>query len=388
MRRLLLWSLVLGLVGCGGEPTPDAGFDAGPSEDGGSDAGFDGGRPDAGFDAGPSDAGFDAGPSDAGSDAGPFDAGPVMSVLFPPRDFRCTTGAPEPCPTTLPLRTDAERTIDVTPEMAPGTYTFAIRTWSAPEPSFAGTAAGFNLDGLDSGGGSVAVDADCEEVSQDFTSVRDPGHEGIDNAFASLIPTVELLLDASTCPMMMSEGCLDATLAARIADGSFLILVELTDVDGFTYDDDVGVALYAGAVPGGGAPMLAADGRLAPGQTFDTAGTLVATTRGDIFEGRLRVAFGPSLTLPMGADLLVPSRLDGAELRATVDATGLALGVVGGTTEVDLLVAQAVAIMPDIEPTVRSVLEAVADVEPTADPAICARVSSGYFFDAVSASRR
>lgn len=385
MRPLLAWSLTLWLAGCGGDslsdagdPGSDAGFDAGPGDDGGFDAGFD---------AGPSDAGFDGG-FDAGFDAGPFDGGPSMSVLFPPRDFRCAVGDPAPCPTTVPLQTDAERTIDVTPEMPAGTYTFVIRTWSAPEPSFAGTAAGFNLDALDSGDGSTALDADCEEFNQDYASLRDPGHEGVDNAFASLIPTVESLLDAASCPGMTTDGCLDATVAAQIADGSFLILVELTDVDGNTNDDDVGVTLYAGAVPGGGAPALAADGRLAPGQTFDTTGTLATTTRGDIFEGRLRVHFGGSVTLPTTAAMLAPLRLDFPELRATVDGTGLALGVVGATTDVDFLVAEAEAMMPGIGPTVRSVLESVADVEPTADPAVCSRLSSGYLFDAVPAVRR
>ncbi|MCB9593852.1 MAG: hypothetical protein H6719_14050 [Sandaracinaceae bacterium] len=379
-RRLVVFAFATLLLGaCGGDGSPDAGFDASPDVDAG-------GPPDAGFDAG-ADAGSDAGPLDAGSDAGALDAGGATTT-FPPRDLRCMAGTTPPCATTEPTRSDAERTVVVPRDMAPGTYTYVIRTWSMPEASFAGTAAGFNLDGLDSGSGSTALDANCEELGLDYHSLRDPSHVGIDNAMSSLVTTIEGLLDAATCPGMVVDGCLDATFARGIAEGTFLVLLELTGVESFEHDDDVQVALYVGAVPGGGAPTLEADGRIAAGQAFDTVRELTPPTTGDIFEGRLRVRWPDTLVLPGSAGVLLPLQLDAPELRGTVDATQIGLGVVGASTEVDFLVAQAEAAMPGIGGTVRSVLESIADFEPTTDPFICARVSSGYFFDAVSASRR
>lgn len=368
----------------------DAGSDAGPMTR--PDAGpapLDAGGSDAGFDAGLGDAGFDAGPGDAGFDAGPFDGGLSMSVTFPPRDFRCTIGATRPCVTDQNVRTEPERTVDVTRDMPARTYTYAIASWTIPEASVAGTAAGFNVDSLDSGEGSAEADANCEEYYSDFRSLRDPGHEGIDNALEGLVPTIEALLDPASCPSGSAAGCLDDLLAEAIADGSFLVLVEITGVDSFTYDEAVTVTLYEGIVSGGGAPMVDGSGQLAPGQTFDTGATLVGPTPADIFDGRLRVRFPGRLTLPMTASLLLPLQLDSPEVRATASPTTLDLGVVGATTEVDTFVAQAALVMPGIEETVRSVLENVADVDPSvADPYICERLSSGYFFEAVSASRR
>jgi len=381
-----LLALALGAAACGGEDPSgaDAGSDAGPSL---PDAGtFDAGGRDAGSDGGAGDAGLDAA---TGSDAGPFfDGGASMEVTFPPRDLRCATGAMPVCVTDVSLRTEAERTVTVPRDMPPGTYTYVVSRWSIPEPGFTATAAGYNLDSLNSGAGSTALDATCEELVEDYTSLRDPGHVGVDNALGGLVPTVEALLDPATCPSMDTDGCLDASLARAIADGDLLLLVELSGVDSFTHDEAVQVTVYEGAVPGGGAPAVDGSGRLAPGQTFDTASTLIGPMSGDIFDGRLRVRFAGPLELPMTTSLLVPLRLDAPELRATVSPTTLDLGNVGATTTVDFLVAQAAAVMPDIEETVRAVLENVADIDPSPDPAVCERVSSGYFFDAVSASRR
>lgn len=382
MPRLLglLTCAALLFTGCGDDPAADAGEPDATTADGGPDAGFD-----AGLDAGEDreDAGFDAGPGDAGR----FDGGPPERTRFPPRDFRCPAGASRPCRTDVPLTTDDERTVEVARDMPSATYSFVIRTWSMPRPSFAGTVAGFNLDGLDSGGGSSAPAATCEEIAPDYDSLRDPGHEGVDNAFSELIGPVEDLLDPDACPGMTTMGCLDARLAARVADGSFLILVELTGVDSFAYDSSVDVTLHEVTVDGGGPPRLDGDGRLTSGQTFASVRTLGAAT-GDVFDGRLRVVFGTRVELPASAALLVPIELDGMELRATVRADELRLGAVGATTEVESIVAQARAMDPGLEATIRAVLHEVADVSPTSDPTICARVSSGYSFDAVSASLR
>ena len=55
------------------------------------------------------------------------------------------------------------------------------------------------------------------------------------------------------------------------------------------FDESVQVAIYRGAVSGGGEPVVASDGTLASGQTFDTLEMLAPPTDGDVFAGRLRV---------------------------------------------------------------------------------------------------
>ncbi|MBX3270183.1 MAG: hypothetical protein KF729_07970 [Sandaracinaceae bacterium] len=394
-RALALLSLLaLSSAGCDGESPTDGGVarDAGEDRDGGGtlDAGSDAGPPsmDAGErDAGERDAGEDdAGEDDAGADAASSDAG-LAGTTFPPRDFRCAAGATPPCATSVPLLDDAARTVELTRDMTPATYTFVISAWAAPAPSFAGAAAGFDLDGLDSGGGAAAG-ATCEELAADYTSLRDPGHVGVDNALLGLVGLIESLMDPASCPGGVTAGCLDATYAASIARGELLLLVEVSGVDSLTYDEAVDVALYLGAVPGGGAPALGGDGRLAPGQRFDTVATLAAAAPGDVFDGRLRVRFPGTVSLPSVGMLLVPLVLDGLELRANLTTAGLALGVAGATTEVEAIVTQAEALMPGIGATVRSVLHTVSDVAPmAADPQVCDRLSSGYFWDAVPASR-
>ncbi|HJL14331.1 MAG TPA: hypothetical protein RMH99_01675 [Sandaracinaceae bacterium LLY-WYZ-13_1] len=430
---ILVFGTLALLAGCGGgNDHADAGLDAGPTMDAtpGEDAG---GERDAGEDAGSIDASavVDAGPptdggpdddaggsaadaalSDAGAfdattpldadlpDAGPradggplpfdaswFDGGGPTTHTFPPRDFVCA-GSPL-CATTVPLRSVADRTVTVTRDLPSVTLTSVVQILEVPEES-SGAAVGFNLDALDSGAGSTAPSADCEEFNQDFTSVSEPGHVGVDNTFQSLVPTVEGLLDASDCPGGTTVGCVDAQVAAQIASGELLLIVEVTGVDSLLHDPEVQVSIHLGSVPGGGVPLLDASGLLAAGQSFDAVATVAGPVTGDIFHGRLRAELG-TLMLPAATGTMLslfPGQLDRAELRADVGPSGLTRGNLGGSTPVEWYVTEVSRIMPGIEATVRSVLESVADVTPTAaDPAICADVSSGMRLATVSAVR-
>jgi hypothetical protein len=372
------------LAACGSESHDvDAGEDAGPGLDasspdaGGSDAG--------GSDAGGSDAGLDAA-ADGAVDAS-VDAGPFALFTFPPRDFVCSSSL-SPCVTDTPRTSDAERTIAVRRDVPRVTHTYVLHRMAVPEATTgaAPQAAGFNLDGLDSGDGSISSSANCEEYNPDYASLRDPGHIGVDNALQSLVPTIESLLDSATCPGGTTDGCLDATIAEQIASGTLLLLVEITGLDSYAYDTEVDVTIYLGAVPGGGLPLLDGSGLIAPGQTFDTVSTLATSARADIFDGRLQVRWA-TLTLPMDPGLLLPSRLERVEMRANVTADALAFGQMGGTAPIDDFVARAEAIMPGIGPTVRSVMEAISDVTVTSDPVVCADVSAGLTFEAVAATR-
>lgn len=395
MKKTIMVVLALLSVACGedsGDPGLDAGADAGSALDGSALDGsaldgtvldgsvldgtvLDGSGPDGSV---LEDAGGDGGVLVDGSIP---DGGSSGGTVFPPRDFVCTAGAPTPCPTTVPLRSAAERTVTVTADMPSTTLTYVVHVLGMPSESPGAAAAGFNLDGMDSGLGSDSPSADCAEYATDYASTVDVGHLGVDNAISSLVPTIESLLDSEGCP---PEGCVDGALAASIADGSLLLLIEIAGVESLVHDADVTVTLYAGAVPGGGPPLLDA-GRLAAGQTFTTASMIGAPTSGDIFHGRLRVRPG-SVVLPStsagGLPLITP--LDRAELRADVTLTGLSRGHLGGTTPVSWYVA---ATDPDLADSVRSILEAFADITPGADPMVCADVSSGFTLSAVPANR-
>ena len=252
----------------------------------------------------------------------------------------------------------------------PVTHTYVISTISIPEAT--GTmAAGFNLDGMVSTGEGTT----CVDLSPDYTSTNDM-EEGTDNGLASLLPTLAMLVG----------GPLDETLQAQIVDGSFLLLMEVSDINGFNNDDSVMVQLYIGSVPGGGAPMIAG-ATLAPGQAFD--GMAIGTPQtGSITGGRLTVAT-PLLTLAIDTgDFMIDLPIRTAQIRADISATGLGNGAIGGSLRVEDIATAAEMIMPFLGYTVRGGLGGVADRQPqAADPTTCDALSVGILFNAVSATR-
>ncbi len=385
MRGTIVIALALAAACGGGEGSADGGRDAGPRADAGRDAGvgpldsgaMDGGAVDGGLDASTevdASAWFDGAIPDGG-----------VAHTFPPRDFVCESGAPTPCETTNPLRSAAERTVVVTSDMPRTTLTYVIDVLQIPEES-GGVAPGFNLDGLDSGGGSTAATATCEEFASDFTSALDPGHVGVDNIFALLVPTVESLLDPALCGGS-TAGCVDRSIAQAIASGSLLLLVEIRGVDSVVNDPDVTVGLYLGAVPGGGVPILDASGRLAPGQTFATVSSVGVPVRSDIFLGRVRVRPG-TITLPMSTTgIPLPNVIANAELRADVALDALSNGHLGGSTPSSWFVEEAERLRPGSGSTVGPIVSAYADIEQTTDPLVCADLSSGLVLSAVRAVR-
>ncbi|MCB9595940.1 MAG: hypothetical protein H6719_24685 [Sandaracinaceae bacterium] len=317
------------------------------------------------------------------------------TFTFPARDENCAAGAAPPCMTDTPANTDAARTIELPEGFADRTLTYVIGTVALPEatpdPDGDGPqrsqAAGFNVDGLDSGNGSTDIEANCEEFNQDFISVTDSSHVGVDNALQGLVGTIEGLLDAADCPGMMTAGCLDATLQRQILEGSLILMVEVSGVNDFMYDSNVMVQMHLGEVPGGGMPTEGSGGGLAGGQTFTSTMTLGAPVQGDIFAGRLRVAT-PSLPLSiMAGDFNLTLMITQAQVRFNITETAMTNGSIGGVVTVDAIVEAASAIMPGIEDTVRTVVESVADVTPSsADPAVCDAVSLGLTFSGVDAT--
>jgi len=219
-------------------------------------------------------------------------------TTFPPRDENCA--APDPsmvCTTDTPARSEADRTVEVPMTFEDRTIAFVLSTASLPEATSdpdgdgpgRGQAVGFNVDGIDSGNGSSAADANCEEFNTDYQALTDPQHFGVDNALQGLVGTIEGLLDAMDCPGGTTDGCLDATLQQQIAEGSLILLIEVAGINDFDYDTSVSVQMHLGAVPGGGMPMVGSGGGLEGGQAFDSMMMLGPAVDGDIFNGRLGV---------------------------------------------------------------------------------------------------
>lgn len=254
---------------------------------------------------------------------------------------------------------------------------YVINDLIIPEEGAGMTLSGFNLDGVDSG---ASGDADsC--FQPDFTSPS--GTPGIDNQLATLAPTLESALGMP----------LDETIAASLADGSILILVQIDHLDNTTNDSCVDLNLMLGLVPGGGMPMVGGDGKLAPGQTFDvdpaslTAGgtPLISVERASISGGTL-VATTPliNISLPvMGSNIDLNIR--NANVSMTVGATTLTNGLIGGGLNVDELVTTVMNIAPDFPAdTIRGVLVGVADLNKMGEE--CQDVSVGLEFSAVEAT--
>ncbi|MEZ4340045.1 MAG: hypothetical protein R3B82_25775 [Sandaracinaceae bacterium] len=229
-------------------------------------------------------------------------------------------------------------------------------------------AIGFDLDAFDSGPGSSASGAVCEQARADFVSPWD-GVSGVDNQAQSLVATLD-----SISPITLQEG-----LDASIADGTWLTVVQVTDVDDPRDDPSVVVRLID--LPDGTILELADDGRPTPFQSV--GGTIVATSPGRIVDGRVEATFGRvALGAPMG--LLVPDPLDDVRLRFDLCAAGMERGVLAGSVSIEKLVSEFETAQPGTGPTARSILEGVADIDPRLDrPTVCERLSFALAIEAV-----
>lgn len=287
-----------------------------------------------------------------GTDAGGTDTGGGMDA---------TTGTPLPG------------------DCAAGECVFVVNDLAIPDVMVMGgaeIAQGFNLDDR------VSDETDIQGCMQpDFMSPD--GREGIDNQLATLKPSLSGFV-----------GDLDMTISDALADGSVILLMELSGADS-TEDPDVTLNLYLGEVPGGGAPMLA-DGKIAPGQTFDidpvsvdASGNPLVSVPAATVGGR--VTAGPldlPLTLAIDATTTVTLNIRQATVEATVTDGALTDGIIGGELGIDEIVSLAEELgAGGVDPgTIRGILEPIADLNPDAE-GICQSVSVGLTFGAVSAMK-
>jgi len=228
-----------------------------------------------------------------------------------------------------------------------------------------GTVEGFNLDDMVSTAGD---EAGC--FVEDFVSPS--GEEGIDNQLAVLAPTLASV-----------AGDLQESLDGVIADGSLIIMMELNDVDATT-DADVTVDLAMGAVPEGSTIEL--DGTIiAAGQSFDIEMVYVDAQPATITDGVLETDVA-LLPLPLDLDgTSITLNIRNARLRARVEGNTLAGGVIGGSLNIDELVALAMEVGDIDEALARSFIETLGDLEPDMD-GVCQNLSVAITFEGVEAN--
>ncbi len=301
---------------------------------------------------------------------------------FPERDFVCPQGESPLCSTTVPANDDRARTHEVGDELAGETRTYVISALTVPDGSD-GNAAGFNLDGLNSG--DVYEGDTCAEQELDYGSTTDPDQVGVDNSLIEVLGAVGTVVD---------DFDVNESLREQITSGSLLLLLEVSGIDSFRYDDAVSVQIRLGAVPAG-ATLGVTGGVLDAGQAYDVAMELGAAVNGDIYDGRVRVTaqmLNINITLEgMSLEL----RISSPQIRFDISETGLTNGQIGGTVTLDDLIEAAVEIEAVQEfcgtdpecGAVRELLGGFADITPSADdPETCEALSVGIAFDGTTAT--
>lgn len=304
--------------------------------------------------------------------------------IFPARDNTCSAGTP-PCVTDTPAAAEETRTVELPATMADTTQTWVVSVVGLPE-AMGDQAAGFNLDNIDSGEGS---DGTCEEFAQDFRGLNDPAHVGVDNALQGLVGTIETAaLDAEDCGGS-TDGCLDRTLQEQITAGSLLLIMEVSGINDYQFDDAVMLQLALAEVPGGGMPEVGGDGRLTAGQTFASMQSVGAPVSGDIFRGRLRAQTN-GLTINISAGgFMLPLVISDAQVRFDIatDGSSLSNGQIGGSILGSDIVAAIMEIDPSLVETAQGLISTLADIGPSAgDAQTCEAVSVGLTFSAVQAT--
>ncbi len=133
-------------------------------------------------------------------------------------------------------------------ELPPADELAVLREMSFVREDPEGVSDAFDLDGRASDE-SDAVGC----YHQDFVGPN--GEPGIDNAFANVLPALELAGGAAIEPLIQNS----------INDGRLLLMIGLDGVDDRRNDDCVRLRISRGT----GQPAVGGDGLLLPGQTFD-----------------------------------------------------------------------------------------------------------------------
>ena len=260
-------------------------------------------------------------------------------------------------------------------------YVINVLSLAGPEgdaPPF--TSAGYNVDS-DS---AVACNMHVPGETAEFAGQAPDNGSGIDNALGGDLGNLA-----------------NSSLQDSVDDASVLLLVEVKGVDNFTNDNCVGVNFFLGALPAGTmAPMLGADGHIAPGQTFDLsadsfadgmAGTMPRIQFGSarIVAGRLQA--GPA-DFPLALNLLgaeLNLTIKDAQLRFDITESTMSVGVLGGSLNTAQVI-MTVNSIPDLAmyaSVVEDTLTGLADIDENGSPDSCEAGSIALKLSGVSATR-
>lgn len=245
------------------------------------------------------------------------------------------------------------------------TYVISVLEFTAAEKD--GSAWGFNLDGL--------VSKSDDPTGCGKADLVDPeGHEGIDNAFVSLMPLIENTEAAAIRGLL--QDAVDA--------GELLLLIEISGLDDLENDDCVTVAVS----PAIGTPMQGTDGRMLDSQSFgrDPDAPPAVVSGASVVNGRL-VAQGFPLTLSLeilDAELALEIPEGAIQVDLAADGTG-ATGHLGGGFSIDYVmeIVDGNGVDDTLTELLRSLLPAVADLD--GEAGTCKYLSVDLEYEAIPA---
>lgn len=229
-----------------------------------------------------------------------------------------------------------------------------------------GISEGFDLDG-------VVTETGDEDVGCGVADLVSPsGLEGVDNAFARLLPVLE------TTEFVAADGL----IAASITSGELLLIGEISGLDDPTEDDCVTMAIHRAE----GQPMLTTDGQIMAGQTLLLDPAFPAQTYPEVplvagtVEGR---PLDVSLPLQILNAALEFRLLNGA-LRYSIQEDGTVIGAFAGGLEVGYLISllDTEGVADELVELALPLLGAMADLAPD-DQGTCSQLSITFTFEAV-----
>ncbi len=252
-----------------------------------------------------------------------------------------------------------------------GDYLYVINELKVPD--VASECIGLDLDGKP--GGTCGGQDDCGD--------------DVDNNFAALLNAAASFGGGGTD--------IGASIQDNINQGKLVLLVRLRNVDSFADDSDVQVDVLLGMLPDGvSMPMLGADGKLAPGQTFDIdarsldGGMPMASVPARITGGKLEsdpvdlplnfTVGGEELTLVLKGTRFVADMVSSDGIGSSMQ-----IGVLGGSISIPAVVDLVCKFAPEQAGTAVPLLQSFADIESMPGSGECDMISAGLGFVAVSA---
>lgn len=262
--------------------------------------------------------------------------------------------------------TDTDDGVDGGPTAPPAEPEVALASTLGFVRAAAGLSDGFDLDES-----STTGEDPCGRP--DYAAPD--GRQGIDNAFAALLPIIE-----STGGQALKDLVQDA-----VDSGELLLLFEITGLEGASPGDPVGVRIVRGM----GRPTIGGNGLILPSQTFDADPDLPAATVADatLQEDGSILGSGYDLRLPLAVfDESIDLTVHQGRLHLVPTETGWR-GLVGGgieTQEVADNVLGFDAIPDSLVNAIIGALSIIGDL-PAGDDGACDRMSVAMAFEAVPA---